>query len=220
GDNYPIAFYPNSVEECYRYTIEAFNAAEDAECPVFLLCDGFIAHLYEAIDMVRIRTKSRKRARKPLGSTEARHFTGLLSKDQMPATKDTKRYREWHRKVKAKVSKAARSYQFYEYQENEKSNTLIISYGIVSRMTNELKDKYSLFRPIRIFPLLDKQLINACSKHKNIICVEMNDGQYAREVQALIKRDVVSLPILGGNITHAELVKGIDKILRSKKHGR
>ena len=36
GDYYPIAFYPNSVEECFRLTAKAFNAAEESLSPVIL----------------------------------------------------------------------------------------------------------------------------------------------------------------------------------------
>ena len=37
GDYFPIVFYPNSVEELYKYTIEAFNASEQAKIPVILV---------------------------------------------------------------------------------------------------------------------------------------------------------------------------------------
>ncbi|MBM4324319.1 MAG: 2-oxoacid:acceptor oxidoreductase subunit alpha, partial [Deltaproteobacteria bacterium] len=37
GDYYPIAFYPNSVEECFRLIITAFNAAEESLSPVIFL---------------------------------------------------------------------------------------------------------------------------------------------------------------------------------------
>ena len=45
GDYTAIVLYPSSVEDCYRYTIEAFNAAEESRSPVILLLDGFLAHL-------------------------------------------------------------------------------------------------------------------------------------------------------------------------------
>ena len=51
GDYYPIAFYPNSVEECFRLTVTAFNAAEESLSPVILLSDAFLSHLYEVVDL-------------------------------------------------------------------------------------------------------------------------------------------------------------------------
>ena len=38
----PIAFYPNGVEEAFRVTIEAFNAAEESLSPVVVLSDTFV----------------------------------------------------------------------------------------------------------------------------------------------------------------------------------
>ena len=51
GDYYPLAFYPNSVVECYRYAINAFNAAEESLSPVILLSDAFVGHLNEVVDL-------------------------------------------------------------------------------------------------------------------------------------------------------------------------
>jgi 2-oxoglutarate ferredoxin oxidoreductase subunit alpha len=45
GDYTPIAFYPNGVEEAFRVTVEAFNAAEESRSPVVVLSDTFIANL-------------------------------------------------------------------------------------------------------------------------------------------------------------------------------
>src|SRR5438552_10025482 len=50
GDYTPIAFYPNGVEEAFRVTVDAFNAAEESRSPVVLLSDTFVAHLHEAVD--------------------------------------------------------------------------------------------------------------------------------------------------------------------------
>ena len=86
GDFVSIAFYPNSVEECYKYAVESFNAAEEAKCPVYLLTDGLLSHLFESVDLDAVKISLKQRALKPLGH-ESRHFTGLLSKEGIPKTK-------------------------------------------------------------------------------------------------------------------------------------
>ena len=55
GDYYPIAFYPHSVEECFRLTVTAFNAAEESLSPVILLADAFLSHLYEVVDLEEVK---------------------------------------------------------------------------------------------------------------------------------------------------------------------
>ena len=51
GDYTPIAFYPNGVEEAFRVSIQAFNAAEESRSPVVILSDTFVAHLNEVVDL-------------------------------------------------------------------------------------------------------------------------------------------------------------------------
>ena len=78
GDYFPIVFYPNSVSELYKYTVTAFNAAEESMSPVILLSDGYISHLYETIVPHR-DFETKKRDRQPLGAGN-RHFTGCPTK--------------------------------------------------------------------------------------------------------------------------------------------
>ena len=79
GDIYPIAFYPNSVEECFRLAGAAFDAAEVSASPVVLLCDAFLSHLHELVDLDGIEVKAAARAGSPLdqdrGSSRARSTT-------------------------------------------------------------------------------------------------------------------------------------------------
>lgn len=186
GDYNPIVFYPNSVEELYKYTIEAFNAAEESLSPVILLNDQFLAHMYETINIPNVKIKNRKL--KPLGQGN-RHFTGLLAKNGIPRTKDYEYYREFIKKLNNKNKEIARNYEFYEYIENKKADTLLIAYGFTSRVILPLKNKYSVFRPIRLFPVIEK-LKDISSRYKRIVVIEMNEGQYKKEIEALLKRDV------------------------------
>jgi 2-oxoglutarate ferredoxin oxidoreductase subunit alpha len=204
GDYTAIVFYPSSVEECYRYTIEAFNAAEESRSPVILLLDGYLAHISETVDLEALKTPSKPRTLAPLGQGR-RHFTGLLAKDGVPRTKDTAYYREWYARVKAKVLGAARNYRFSEFHRAENADTLLIAYGITHRVLLPLKKEYSLFKPVTLFPILDEEIRAAAEGHKKVVVVEMNDGQYCGEVQKVLRRDVLSIPILGGTISLNEI---------------
>jgi len=204
GDSHPLVFYPASVEECYRVTIEAFNAAEESRSPVILLSDGFLSHLAETVDLEAVEVEIKPRTLAPLGRGR-RHFTGLLAKDGVPRTKDTAYYREWHARVKAKMSGVAANYRLFEYLPNPSAKALIIAYGITFRVVLPLRKEYSLFKPVRMFPLLEDEIRTAADAHDKVIVVEMNDGQYAGEVQRLLKRDVLSVPVLGGDIRLHEI---------------
>lgn len=210
GEYIPLIFYPNSVEECYKYSIEAMNAAEEAQTPVILLSDATLSHMYETVDLSKIKFKIAKRKRKPIGE-EKRHFTGLNSKDGLPRSSDAEVYKEWYEGRKKSINDVAKKYNFYEYIDDVKSDTLLIAYGITSRVVLPLKDKYDIFRPIRIFPILE-ELKEISKKYAKIVVIEMNDGQYKKELEAFLKRDIVSIPLLGGEISLEGIEDGLAKI--------
>ncbi|HNT30559.1 MAG TPA: hypothetical protein PKL83_06435, partial [bacterium] len=205
GDYYPIAFAPGTVAEAYQYTIECFNAAEESLTPVVLLTDGYIGHLYEAFDPEAVQIELKKRQRDSFGSGR-RHFTGLLAKNGKPTTKNSDYYREWYQAYKQEVHAVAQKYAFYEDTPSEQAETLIISYGILSRVVEEIGDQFAYFRPIRIWPVLEDEIRERAEKYKNIVVIEMNDGQYAREVERIVKRNVVSIPVIGGDLRQSTII--------------
>ena len=211
GDYYPIVFYPNSVQELYEYTIKAFNASEQSRTPVILLSDGMISSMHESVELNK-NIKTIERKEKPFGE-QNRHVTGLLSKDGLPATRDYKYYSKWLQDYKNDISKVAKNYEDFEYLENKKSKILIVCFGAVSKPIYELKGNYSIFRPIRMFPVLEKQFKEVADKHDKIIVVEMNDGQYASELKKIIGPEKIhSIPVLGGQISLEEIKKEIEKL--------
>lgn len=211
GDYNPIVFYPSSVEECYQYIMEAFNASEESRSPVIFLMDGFLAHLAETVNLSKIKVPIKPRKFPPLGKG-TRHFTGLLEKDGVPLTKDTVYYREWYQRIKRKMLTAADNYRFFEYIENKKADTLLIAYGITSRVILPLKTQYSIFKPITMYPVLDTELHDAARSHDKVIVIEMNDGQYRGEVEKSLKREVLGIPVLGGSIKLSEIKEGLNAL--------
>ncbi len=209
GDYTNIVLYPNSVRECYQYTIEGLNAAEESLSPVILLLDGLLSRLYETTALPK-KTSLKKRKAMPLGSG-TRHFTGLTSKNNLSATRDTDAYRQWYWARKKEILDAAANYDFYEYLENEKADTLLVAYGITSRAILPLKDKHSIFRPIRMFPIVPK-LKKIAPKYKKIVAIEMNDGQYQGELEAFLKRDIELISQLGGRVSLKEIKNELAKI--------
>ena len=198
GDYYPIAFYPNSVEELFRLTVTAFNAAEESLSPIILLADAFLSHLYEVVDLETIRAEVVPRTKEPLGKG-TRLFTGI-SHDKMGNTRTSHPgvYREWLSELKTRHHQVAEKYPLYEYIPCSGSSTLLIGFGITSRILLPWKREFSIFRPIRILPLLEKELKEITQSYHHILVVEGSDGQYAGWVEWAIGRRVLKVPCLGG----------------------
>jgi 2-oxoglutarate ferredoxin oxidoreductase subunit alpha len=201
GDYFPLVFYPNSVEECYRYAIIVFNAAEESRSPVIFLSDAFLSHLSEVVDLDAIEVEIVPRTMLPLGSSN-RTFTGLThDEDLSPRTADPGAFIKWHEGIKARHEEVAARYAHFEFSGNKKSDTLLIAYGITSRVISPLKTDYAIFRPIRMFPFLSEELKKRAKGFEHIVVVEANDGQYAMLVESELKRDVIRIPLLGGKIS-------------------
>ncbi len=217
GDYYPIAFYPNSVEECFRLTVTAFNVAETSLSPVILLADAFLSHLYEMVNLESIQLEVVPRSKEPLGSGQ-RLFTGTAH-DKMGnvKTNDPVIYREWLRELKDRHDRAAEAYPLFEYLPCKNSQTLLIAFGITSRVISSLKDRFSIFRPIRIYPVLEKELKEVTQSYRHVIVVEGSDGQYASWVECAICRKLMKVPCLGGDFKLKSIQSQIEECLKREE---
>jgi 2-oxoglutarate ferredoxin oxidoreductase subunit alpha len=209
GDYFPIVFYPNSVSELYRYTIEAMNAAEESLSPVILLSDGFIGHLYETAELNDVSIRHRKV--KPLGQGR-RHFTALTHTGDYPRATAPSAHQELIVSRAAKTAEVAKRYEYYEYLRVKGADTLLIAFGAASRAAYHFKQRFSIFRPIRIFPMLDA-LKKIADSYERIVVMEMNAGQYKQLVEAMLHRPVGFVPLLGGAIKLSYVEERIRKCL-------
>jgi 2-oxoglutarate ferredoxin oxidoreductase subunit alpha len=213
GDYPSIVFYPATVAECFEYTIHAFNAAEESRSPVILLSDAFLAHLNEVVDVDTIDVPVVPRTLEPLASGSTRLFSGVLTyADGEPATADADEYLRQYEVAQRIRLEAAEKYPFYEYGWNKDADTLVIAYGITRRIAQPLAPYFALFRPIRMWPVLEKELREIAPRYKQILVIEGSDGQYASVIERVLYRDTVRLPLLGGRMSMEALREGLDRL--------
>ncbi|MGH2445682.1 MAG: 2-oxoacid:acceptor oxidoreductase subunit alpha [Candidatus Limnocylindria bacterium] len=222
GDYTPIAFYPNGVEEAFRVTVEAFNAAEESRSPVVILSDTFVAHLNEVVDLDAVAGSVEvvDRAIPALGdfTDEPRFFAGVLMYEHgpnsgEPATADADEYMRQFYAAKHLHHEVAARHARFEHGWNVDADVLVVCYGIVSRVAAPLRDEFALFRPIRIHPILGDELREIAPRYREVVVVEANDGQYADLVELAIHREVKRVPLLGGRISLEAVREGIDRVL-------
>ncbi len=222
GDYTPLAFYPNGVEEAFRTTVAAFNAAEESRSPVVLLSDTFVAHLNEVVDLdaVAAETQPAPRMAPALAKHEgdARFFAGVLMYEAgpnagEPATADADEYLRQFYDAKHRHLEVAARYALYEHGWSVEARTLLIAYGIVSRVAAPLRDEVALFRPIRIHPMLTDELRSIAERYDEIVVAEANDGQYADMVELALHRPVKRVPLLGGRVSAEAVRAGLERVL-------
>jgi len=223
GDYTPIALYPNSVTEAFNLAVAAFNAAEESRSPVVLLSDTFVAHLNEVVDLDELEAEVTVAPRElaPLArnaEADPRFFAGVLMYEHgpnagEPATADADEYLRQFYAAKQRHLEVANRYALYQHGWNTAARTLILCYGIVSRVAAPLAADYALFRPIRIHPMLTDELRAVADGYEHIVAIEANDGQYADMAELALRREVKRVPLLGGRISLEAVNAGLARVL-------
>jgi len=180
GDIMPFVIYPTSVEECYHYTVKAFEIAWKHRIPVIVLSDAYLASLKENGRWLMDNGWNKNRIFSTISyqSLTISHFTGLTDRIKNSG------------KIEEIKRISSNDYRFFNLWGNEKSDTLLIGLGSIARALRAFENEYQIFAPIRIWPFLTEDIIKIAKNKKRIVVVEMNEGQYLGEVERTLKRKI------------------------------
>jgi 2-oxoglutarate/2-oxoacid ferredoxin oxidoreductase subunit alpha len=213
GDYQIIALSPNSPQECFDLTIQAFNLAETYRVPAFVMMDECVGHMMEKVvippaEEIEIvpRTFTKQPPEtflpyKPVDGTMVPemvkagkgyrfHVTGLTHDEKgypvMNWIAQDKLVRRLVDKIKLNADKITKCEENY----TDDAEIIIVSYGITSRIAlkavEELRQagiKVGLLRLIVAWPFPEKRIAELSRAGKKFIVVEMNLGQMYNEVQ-------------------------------------
>lgn len=227
GDVEIIALAPESVQEMFDLTIEAFNLSEEYRVPVFLLPDANIGHLYERLDIPeknKVRTVNRKKPivkpdkYKPFeadgslvppmacfGEGYRFYATGLTHDENGYPDMTMEGQDRLVRRLCDKIRRNADRIQRVEEYMVEDCDLLVVAYGITARSAMSAVRqaraegiKAGLLRLITLWPFPDKKLEELAGRVKAIVVAEMNYGQLVREVERAVRPTrVMFLPKIG-----------------------
>jgi 2-oxoglutarate ferredoxin oxidoreductase subunit alpha len=229
GDVEIIALVPDSVQEMFDLTVEAFNLSEEYRLPVFLLADANIGHMYEKLVIPPkgdIRIVDRKRptvSREQYQPFEANeglvppmanfgdgyrfYATGLthdaMGYPDMSVEAQDKLVRRLCDKIRNNVDRISR----FEEVMVDDCDVLVVAYGITARsaaravrVAREEGIKAGLLRLISVWPFPERKIEGLASSVKGVVVSEMNYGQIVREVERAVRPTPVSfIPKLGEN---------------------
>ncbi|WDL75567.1 2-oxoglutarate synthase subunit alpha [Helicobacter winghamensis] len=108
----------------------------------------------------------------------------------------------------------------YEEYKLDDADTLLIAYGSASRSAKEAVDrlreegkKVGLFRPITLWPSPKKELAALGKRFDKILVAELNKGQYIKEVEHSMKKDVALLAKANGRpLSPIEIINKIKEL--------
>lgn len=210
-----IVLAPVDVKDCFFLTVHAFNLAEEFRCPVFIASNKEIGMTKESIDLDALEMPNIKdRAAPPPG--EPFLPFGVSSGRMVPyflpmggevlvrqtssthgpdgyITTDFNEIGKIRDRLKRKLLAARGQFSFYEAHIEDDADTLVITYGVSARAAREVfKEQKSEGKPVSLLVLktlwpVPEDLIRDKAKNaKRVVVVEMNLGQYVREIARVL----------------------------------
>ena len=227
GDYETITLAPSSVQECFDYTVKAFNLAEKYRCPVFVMADEIVGHMREKITVPeKVEIIPRQMPQKtdnylpydaPENSTTPMpsfgqgyniHVTGLThDKRGYPSTDDDQTHSQLVTRLCNKINKNREEIQDITYKYMEDAQTAVLSYGIPSRsaltavkQARQEGQKVGYIKLGTVWPFAEETLIKITQNTKRIIVPELNLGQVYLEVDRVLGKQskIELLPKIGG----------------------
>lgn len=230
GDYEIIALSPSSVQECFDFTVEAFNLSEKYRVPVIVLGDEIVGHMREKISIPeKMDSINRKMPSKGLGDflpfkagpTDTPemplfgegynlHVTGLTHDERgYPDASSPEQHSKLVNRLCDKILKNRDDITRVKQEFCEDADIILISYGAPSRsVTTAVKNareegiKAGYIKIDTPWPFPEKQIQKAAESASKLIVVEMNLGQMFYEVQRVAagQSKVYLHPKIGGEI--------------------
>lgn len=210
-----VVLAPMDVADCFTLTNHAFNVAEKFRCPVFIASNKEIAMTRESVDLdaleipetvyrskppdgrpflpFQIRANQNVPDFLPIGAdipvrqTSSTHgANGYITTDQNEISLMLNR-------LKSKLETAVSEFSFYEFMTADKTDTLLISYGVTARAAKAVYKELlssdqavSLLILKTLWPVPTEAIRQAAKSFKRILVIEMNLGQYVREIERIL----------------------------------
>lgn len=210
-----IVLAPTDVADCFTLTMHAFNLAETYRCPVFIASNKEIAMTRESVDMdafeppeVVVRKEADPDAAflpfgtagsetvpafLPLGHSVLVRQTSSTHGVDGYITTDPKAIADNQRRLMEKIQEAVETFTYYDLAHEPEAKTLLITYGVTSRAARcaaaRLKAAGTAVSTLvlkTLWPIPEGLIRKAAASYGRIVVVEMNMGQYVREIQRVL----------------------------------
>jgi 2-oxoglutarate ferredoxin oxidoreductase subunit alpha len=233
GDYELICLSPQSPQEAFDQTIDAFNLSEIYRVPVLVMMDECVGHMSERVVIPpaeEIEIVPRKLTAKPpdqflpyylngqgvpefarAGDGYRFHTTGLTHDERgypvMSVECQEKCVRHLVEKIRGNADKIVR----FDELETDGVDIVVVAYGItarVARMGIELARKKGVnagfFRLIVAWPFPEKRIRELAGKVKVFVVPEINYGQMVLEVERCAAGQAAVVPVShGGGGVHS-----------------
>jgi 2-oxoglutarate/2-oxoacid ferredoxin oxidoreductase subunit alpha len=225
GDYRLITVCPNSPQESFDLTVEAFNLAEEYRVPVIVMLDEVVGHMTEKVVIPpaeKIKVSERRWTSKkpgeykpfecPPGSSVPEmvkagdgyriHVTGLTHDERGYPNMTIPAHEKMQLRLREKILKNVDKIVRFEAKDTDNAEVVVVSYGITSRiaekamqMARDAGIKAGSFRLITAWPFPEKQIAELSKKVKAFVVPELNLGQMVLEVERIANGRCRTIPV-------------------------
>jgi 2-oxoglutarate/2-oxoacid ferredoxin oxidoreductase subunit alpha len=225
-----IVLAPADIRDCIVLTMQAFNLSEAYRCPVFLAANKEIAMTRETVDLETValpevvdrRMAPARETFRPFASDRGKRVPDFLpigadrpvrqtSSTHGPdgyITTDPDLIARSQDRLQRKVTADAERFAYYEEDRVPEATTLVITYGVTARAAQTaVRSLRAGCRPVdllvlkTLWPVPETLLRKKTAGYDRILVVEMNLGQYVREIQRVLPgRDIRFLGQMNGEL--------------------
>jgi len=229
GDYEIIALSPSSVQECFDFTVEAFNLAEKYRVPVMVMSDEIVGHMREKITIPEeveityrqmpeegpetfLPFKAPSDGTSPMpafGDGYKMHITGLTHDEKgYPDASNPESHSKLVNRLCNKIRKHTDEITRIKEEFTEDAEIIVLSYGAPARsaltaVKNARKQevKAGFIKLETVWPFPKKLIKDAVVNAQKVMVVEMNLGQIFYEVERVLPdKEVELLPKIGGEM--------------------
>lgn len=229
GDYEIIALSPSSVQECFDFTVEAFNLAEKYRVPVMVMSDEIVGHMREKITIPEeveinyrqmpeegpetfLPFKAPEDGTSPMpafGDGYKMHITGLTHDERgYPDASNPEAHSKLVTRLCNKIRKHTDEIAKIEKDFTEDAEIIVLSYGAPARsaltaVKNARKQgiKVGFIKLDIVWPFPERLVKEAAANAQKLVVVEMNLGQIYFEVERILRdKEVQLLPKIGGEM--------------------
>ncbi|BBO90389.1 pyruvate flavodoxin/ferredoxin oxidoreductase [Desulfosarcina ovata] len=234
-----IVLAPVDAADCYRLTVHAFNLAEQYRCPVFVASNKEIAMTRESVDLDAVdlpkivdrKTADRSKPFLPFATTgddSAPDFLPIGDEVLVRQTSSTHgangyitvdpdEINAFQVRLQKKLTAHVDEFTFFEQDLDTRADTLLVAYGVTARAsrvavtTSRAAGKpVSLLTPKTLWPVPERLIVDTAAPYRRIVVVEMNTGQYVREIQRLLPGKTIDFfGQMNGNLIKPEQIREV-----------
>ncbi len=212
GDYEVIVLCPQSPQEAFDLTIEAFNLSEIYRVPVLLLLDECVGHMTEKVvipEAQEISVEPRRLTSKPpeefepyrlngkpvpefarAGDGYRFHTTGLTHDERGYPVMSVECQETCVRRLVDKIRDNADEIVRFEEHDTEDAEVVVVAFGITARVARLAVEtarqrgiRVGFLRLIALWPFPEKRIHELAGSVGSFLVVEINYGQMVLEVE-------------------------------------